>query len=458
MSLRAVLARLPQVVGGDRRALGDVRAGDEDDFGLGDVAPRVGAAVDAEDLLRRGRRRHHAQPAVVVDVGGPQRDARELAHQVGLLVGQRGAGQHGEGVAAVRRLDALDLARRAIERGRPSRSAGSRALVARQRRQQAVGMLVLHVALDALGTELPLVEREVLPRFEADDLFVLDLELDAALLAAEAAVRRARCGPVRRASSSRPQVRGWRAVRTASTRSGIDVGQSRHQAPAIPERILRQREALAAARRADVLIVRGQIRRRTVGSARRDDLVSIPSSRSTCLRSSMCMLEANGLAAPRATRRIARGSDLAVERDAELRRPLENVEELAEWQVEQREDHGDRVQLRQEDEVQPAHQMRRHRQEDPGDRHREQHDQRKQVGAELLDRQRAAIAAATPQRERHAEDHQHRGDVEHVEHERRDRAVEIEREHVHAENEGLIDLLRGAAPSRSESSRTTAET
>ena len=36
---------------------------------------------------------------------------------------------------------------------------------------------------------MPLVERELLPRLEADDLIVLDLELDAALLAAEAAVR-----------------------------------------------------------------------------------------------------------------------------------------------------------------------------------------------------------------------------------------------------------------------------
>ena len=62
-------------------------------------------------------------------------------------------------------------------------------LVARERRQQAVGVLVLHVALHALGAELPAVERELFPRLEADDLVVLHLELDAALLAAEAAVR-----------------------------------------------------------------------------------------------------------------------------------------------------------------------------------------------------------------------------------------------------------------------------
>ena len=55
--------------------------------------------------------------------------------------------------------------------------------------EETVGMVVLKVALDALGTEHALVEGELLPRLEADDLIVLDLELDAALLAAEAAVR-----------------------------------------------------------------------------------------------------------------------------------------------------------------------------------------------------------------------------------------------------------------------------
>ena len=226
----AVLPRLPQVVGRDRRALGDVRAGDEDDFRFRDVTPRVGAAVDAQDLLRGRRRRHHAQPSVVVDVGGPQRDARELAHQVGLLVGQRGAGQHGESVTAVRRLDPLDLGRRPIERGLPVDRLEAPALVTCQRRQQAIGMLVLHVAFDALGTELPLIEREVLPRFEADDFFVLDLELDAALLAAETTVRR---HDAVRFASRRPAARRFAVGVRSEPRHEIGnrVRQSRHQAP-----------------------------------------------------------------------------------------------------------------------------------------------------------------------------------------------------------------------------------
>src|SRR5262245_30059178 len=55
--------------------------------------------------------------------------------------------------------------------------------------EQPVGMRALQVAPHALGTEHALVERELLPRLEAHHLVPPHLELDAALLAAEAAVR-----------------------------------------------------------------------------------------------------------------------------------------------------------------------------------------------------------------------------------------------------------------------------
>jgi hypothetical protein len=51
--LAAGLARLPDVIRRDRRALGRVRPGDPDGFGAEDVVPRVGAAVDPESLLVR---------------------------------------------------------------------------------------------------------------------------------------------------------------------------------------------------------------------------------------------------------------------------------------------------------------------------------------------------------------------------------------------------------------------
>ena len=60
--------------------------------------------------------------------------------------------------------------------------------VALQRVEQPVGVAALEVALDALRAELALVERELVPRLEPDDGVVPDLQLDAALLAAEAAV------------------------------------------------------------------------------------------------------------------------------------------------------------------------------------------------------------------------------------------------------------------------------
>src|ERR1044071_89278 len=50
-------------------------------------------------------------------------------------------------------------------------------------------MLVLHVALHALGAETSLVEGKVLPGLKADHPVVFHLELNAALLSAEAAVR-----------------------------------------------------------------------------------------------------------------------------------------------------------------------------------------------------------------------------------------------------------------------------
>ena len=87
-------------------------------------------------------------------------------------------------------LDAADLADDPVERlvprhpPEPAWCGG----VALERVQQPIGMTALEVPLDALRAELALVERELVPRFETDDLVAVDLELDPALLAAEAAV------------------------------------------------------------------------------------------------------------------------------------------------------------------------------------------------------------------------------------------------------------------------------
>ena len=155
------------------------------------VRPRIGGAIDAESELVAGGGADHAQPAVVVDVGCFQAHAGELAHQIRLLVRQTRAGEDGEGVGAVRRLNALDGGGHAIDgrlvgEGAKSLRRGRIALVGVQ---QAIGMRALQVALDALGAQHAAIERELVPRLEADDLIVLDLELNAALLAAETAMR-----------------------------------------------------------------------------------------------------------------------------------------------------------------------------------------------------------------------------------------------------------------------------
>ena len=49
-------------------------------------------------------------------------------------------------------------------------------------------MAALHVALYALWAKHALVERKIFPGLETDDLVVSNLQLDAALLSAEAAM------------------------------------------------------------------------------------------------------------------------------------------------------------------------------------------------------------------------------------------------------------------------------
>ena len=187
---RSPVPGTPHVAGGDGERLGHVRPGHPHHVGERDVAPRVGGPVDAERLAVAGARRHHAVTAVVVEVRRLQRQARELADQIALLVGERNARQHGHGVVAVCGLDAADLADHPVEGVVPGDRAepAGRGGVTLQGMQQPVGVAALEVALHALGAQLALVEGELVPGLEADHGVVADLELDPALLAAEAAV------------------------------------------------------------------------------------------------------------------------------------------------------------------------------------------------------------------------------------------------------------------------------
>jgi len=188
---RAVLPRLPDVVGRDGGALRDVGAADPDDLRADQVRGRVAAAIDAERLLVPDPGADHAEAAVVVDVRGLEAHVGELAHQVRLLVREARPAEDGKGMRSESVLDALDLRGNPADGGvvldAPESSRGG--LVPFLRPQEPVGMAALQVALHPLGTELPLVEGEVVPGFKSDHLVVLDLQPDPALLAAEAAVR-----------------------------------------------------------------------------------------------------------------------------------------------------------------------------------------------------------------------------------------------------------------------------
>ena len=128
----------------------------------------------------------------------------------------------------------------------------------------------------------------------------------------------------------------------------------------------------------------------------------------------MCICEANRWPQRAQCAPGSSSAGLLVELDAELRGPLEDVEELAERQEEQRGDHRDGVQNRQEAVRRTAQPFLRNRQRQAGHRNREQHDDRQEIHAELLQRAGALVRHAAPQRERDAGQHQHRRDVQAV--------------------------------------------
>ena len=178
-------------------------------------------AIDAERLLVGRAGADHAKPSVVIDVLRLQADTGKLAHQVRLLGGEARARKHAERVRPVGRLNALNLRRHArdcrVVRHRRKPSRGIR--IALQRGREPVRMAALKVALDAFRTEHPLVEWKVVARLESDNEVVFDLEIDAALLAAEAAM--GRHDPVR--LHARIDARPLHAVEMRSPRVGDDI-------------------------------------------------------------------------------------------------------------------------------------------------------------------------------------------------------------------------------------------
>ena len=119
-------AALPLLGRGSAASGGMVSAGLAPDQQQGVGRAEVGQRerqppVDAEGPDAGGRRRGHAEPAVVVDVAGAQRDPGELAQRVRLLVGQPAAAEDADRVPAVPSAwTARDAGRRSGPAPRPS--------------------------------------------------------------------------------------------------------------------------------------------------------------------------------------------------------------------------------------------------------------------------------------------------------------------------------------------------
>ena len=185
---RTMIARAPDVIRSDGRAFADVGTDEENHVRLGDIAPGDGAAVDVECQLVRDARRDHAEASVVIDVARAEGHTGELAHQVSLLGDERCAAIDGDRVFAVFGLNLLETLHGEVKRFVPAGFAETGA-GANEGIEQAVGMVRLEVALDALGTKFALIKRKLFPGFEPDHRISAHLELDSALLATEAAVR-----------------------------------------------------------------------------------------------------------------------------------------------------------------------------------------------------------------------------------------------------------------------------
>ncbi len=160
---RAVDPAGVQVLHGRWHGVGRVGADEQDGPGVGDVGERERQpAVEPERPVDRGRRRGHAEPAVVVDGRRAQRDADELAQRVRLLVGQPAAAERADAVRPVPVLGVLDGLGDAVERLVPAGGTQrSGALVPDQRRAQPVGVLEQVGGGPALGAQAAAVGREV---------------------------------------------------------------------------------------------------------------------------------------------------------------------------------------------------------------------------------------------------------------------------------------------------------
>src|SRR6476646_5981285 len=150
-----------------------------------------------------------------------------------------------------------------------------------------------------------------------------------ALVERRAAVVPERCGPKRSMMFSSS---------AGILATALPFRRRAHRQLFVPGAALREPEQRAAAFRANLLVVIGPAIHLVGEPELAFDRREIPHHHRGRVR----------LAAAPAERLLAARAGILVEADANLRRPLEDVEQLAEWQIQQRHDHRNRVKDRQE--------------------------------------------------------------------------------------------------------------
>src|SRR4030095_4808388 len=105
----AVVTLLPKKSIYDREGFRTVRTGDDQHFGVRNVAPRIRRAIDAERLVVSGGGGGHAKPAVVIDIARAESEPGEFTDKVSLLRRERRAGIYRDRVFSVRVLHHPEL-------------------------------------------------------------------------------------------------------------------------------------------------------------------------------------------------------------------------------------------------------------------------------------------------------------------------------------------------------------
>ena len=217
-------------------------------------------------------------------------------------------------------------------------------------------MRPLEVPANPLGAEHAAVEGKILPRLEPDHGVIFDLELNAALLTAETAMRlhhpvrvdrridplagRIRLERTKAGEQLRRERRGDGHRTFSPDRDRVDSSEALTSSAGrrlLPKLALRESEQLAAAGWADVLIVPAAVAHLIVVAQFPLDLNQIGDMQ----------LGGERLAAPSALGFAAGRAGVAIKFHAELGGPLKDVEKFAEREPQQSEDDSHRVQDRQ---------------------------------------------------------------------------------------------------------------